>query len=63
MGGSGPPDKWTAFSTKDMTDPSQLADALSSAYADGYTGPVLTVPSPVSGDYSTWVAVAGYTKT
>jgi len=55
-----PPDQWTAFSTRDMTDPSQFAQALSDAYAQGYTGTPLTVPSPVVGDIATWVAIPGY---
>jgi len=62
----GPPNKWSAFSTKGMTDPSEYAQALSDLSAQGYTGPVTTVPSPVYGEQAvnvTWVAVGGYTGT
>jgi hypothetical protein len=59
--GGGPPDKWAVISTRNMTDPTQLADFLSESYADGYEGPVITVPDPTTTG-STWVAVAGYKK-
>lgn len=58
---SGPPDKWYGFSTKGMTEPETFATMLSNAYSLGYTGPVVTVPSPQQ-DGSTWVAVGGYQK-
>lgn len=57
----GPPDKWTAFSTVGMTDPQQLADALSAAAAGGYLGEPIAVPDPTSTN-GTWVAVPGYKK-
>jgi len=57
--GGGPPNKYAAFSTKDMTSPDQYAQALSSLWAQGFNGEPVAVPSPQN-DGSTWVAVGGY---
>lgn len=58
-----PPDRWTAFSTAGMTDPKQLADALSAAFEAGYEGEPIAVPDPSTMNLSiTWIAVPGYKK-
>ena len=57
--GGGPPNKWAAFSTADMTRPEEFAQALSALWAQGFTGEVVTVPSPVNKD-ATWVAIGSY---
>jgi hypothetical protein len=65
-GQSGPPNKWSAFSTKDMRSPEEFAQQLSNLAAQGFTGPVVAVPDPTflagTSHSISWVAVGGYKK-
>lgn len=54
-----PPDKFTAFAVTSEMTIEDYANALTTAWADGYTGPFIPIPSPLA-DGSTWVGCGGY---
>jgi hypothetical protein len=57
-----PPDRWTYFSTAEITTKSEMGSALNGEAADGYNTVSVAVPSSVFGitDGSWTVAVGGY---
>ena len=58
---SGPPDKYYGIMASTYATPADMASALSTAYAAGYTVIAAIVPSPVlTGD--TWIMLSGYSE-